>query len=76
MFTCYDHPFIPRTNNDWELFFDEIKRNHRRITGLRHWNRLRHGKHVVLTEEAIKDPYILIRLRAFLYQTYPLEINK
>jgi len=34
LFTVYDHPILPRTNNDHELFFRTIKRRHRRITGL------------------------------------------
>lgn len=45
LFTCYDHPALPRTNNDLELFFRKTKQKHRRITGSRTWNSyiLRHG---------------------------------
>lgn len=34
LFTCYDHYYIPRTNNDLEQFFRRTKACHRRITGL------------------------------------------
>jgi hypothetical protein len=72
LFVCYDHPLIPRTNNDLELFFREIKRDHRRITGLRSWNRyiMRHGENVVLTAEAIKDKNIQLRINSVKYETY------
>lgn len=75
LFVCYDHPLIPRTNNDLELFFHEIKRKHRRITGLRSWNRyiMRHGEHIVLTEEATQDPNIHRRLRSVRYECYKKE---
>ncbi|MCM3763296.1 hypothetical protein M3212_21555 [Alkalihalobacillus oceani] len=51
LFTCYDHPSIPRTNNDLELFFRRTKQQHRRITGSRTWNRyiIRHGENIVFT---------------------------
>lgn len=72
LFTCYDHPLIPRTNNDLELFFRGIKRDHRRITGLRSWNRyiMRHGENVVLTADAIKDNNIQLRITSVKYETY------
>lgn len=33
MFTCYDYPHVPRTNNDHERFFRQTKTRHRRMTG-------------------------------------------
>lgn len=72
LFTCYDHPLVPRTNNDLELFFREIKRDHRRITGLRSWNRyiMRHGENVVLTADAVKDNNIQLRIMSVNYETF------
>lgn len=72
LFVFYDHPLIPRTNNDLELFFREIKRDHRRITGLRSWNRyiMRHGENVVLTAEAVKDKNIQFRISSVNYDAY------
>lgn len=72
LFACYDHPLIPRTNNDLELFFREIKRDHRRITGLRSWNRyiMRHGENIVLTADAFKDKNIQLRITSVKYETY------
>ena len=31
LFTCYDHPHVPRTNNDHERFFRQTKTRHRRF---------------------------------------------
>ena len=75
LFTCYDHPLIPRTNNDLELFIKGIKRKHRRITGLRHWNRyiLRHGELIVFVENAINDPHVMSRLQSVSYEDYRKE---
>lgn len=75
MFTCYDHPLIPRTNNDLELFIKGIKRKHRRITGLRRWNRyiLRHGELIVFVGNAINDPHVLSRLLSVSYEDYREE---
>lgn len=78
LFTCYDHPILPRTNNDLELFFRGIKVKHRRITGLRLWNRyiMRHGEYIVFAENATKDPNILERLNSVTYEDYHKEVQK
>ncbi|WP_391202783.1 hypothetical protein [Psychrobacillus sp. L4] len=72
LFACYDHPILPRTNNDHELFFRRIKRRHRRITGLRSWSRyiMRHGEYIVFAEDAIDDPNIIQRLLSVSYEQY------
>lgn len=72
LFACYDYPILPRTNNDLELFFRRIKRRHRRITGLRSWNRyiMRHGEHIVFAEDAIDDPDIIQRLLSVSHAKY------
>lgn len=36
IFTCYDHPLIPRTNNDLEQALRALSRHERRITGRKH----------------------------------------
>ena len=36
LFTCYDHPLIPRTNNDMEQAFRALSRHERRVTGRKH----------------------------------------
>ncbi|MCM2532277.1 hypothetical protein NDK43_07600 [Neobacillus pocheonensis] len=78
LFTCYDHPILPRTNNDHKLFFRTIKRRHRRITGLRYWNRyiMRHGEYIVFAEDAINNPSILSRLASVSFDDYVTEIKK
>lgn len=78
LFACYDHPILPRTNNDLELFFRGIKVRHRRITGLRSWNRyiMRHGEYIVFVENAIQDPTNLKRLTSVSYSDYYKEVQK
>lgn len=78
LFTFYDNPILPRTNNDHELFFRTIKRRHRRITGLRSWNRyiMRHGEYIVFAEDAISDPCILSRLATVPFDAYINEMKK
>jgi hypothetical protein len=33
LFQCYDHPELPRTNNDLEQLFGSYRRHQRRVTG-------------------------------------------
>ena len=33
LFTCYDHPALPRTNNDLEQTFGRVRHHERRVTG-------------------------------------------
>lgn len=78
LFTVYDHPILPRTNNDHELFFRTIKRRHRRITGLRSWNRyiMRHGEYIVFAEDAISNSSTITRLAAVPFDEYKNEMKK
>ncbi len=39
LFTCYDHPLLPRTNNDLEQALRALNREERRITGRKHVGR-------------------------------------
>jgi CRP-like cAMP-binding protein len=72
LFTCYDHPYIPRTNNDHERFFRQTKTRHRRMTGLRSWNEyiLRSGEMVVLVDDALKQEDLIKRLQSVDYTSY------
>ena len=58
LFTCYNHYYIPRTNNDLEKFFRKTKVSHRRIIGLRNWNTYinRNGKMIVLVNSSTEIP--------------------
>lgn len=66
LFTCYDHPHLPRTNNDHERFFRKTKTRHRRMTGLRSWNEyiIRSGEFVVFVDDALRQKDLLERLQS------------
>lgn len=72
LFTCYDHYYIPRTNNDLEQFFRQAKASHRRITGLRNWNSyiMRNGEMIVLVQDALRQPHLIQRLRSVPFAAY------
>ncbi|MEF3308829.1 transposase, partial [Paenibacillus sp. GYB004] len=75
LFTCYDHPHLPRTNNDHERFFRKTKTRHRRMTGLRSWNEyiIRSGEFVVFVDDALRQKDLLERLQSVSYQTFREE---
>jgi hypothetical protein len=75
LFTCYDHPHVPRTNNDHERFFRRTKTRHRRMTGLRSWNEyiLRCGELVVFVDDALQQKDLVNRLQNVKYQTFQAE---
>jgi hypothetical protein len=72
LFTCYDHYYIPRTNNDLEQFFRQTKASHRRITGLRNWNTYinRNGEMIVLVNDALRQEHVISRLRSVTFDAY------
>lgn len=72
LFTCYDHYYVPRTNNDLEQFFRRMKACHRRITGLRNWNSyiVRNGEMIVLIDDALRQKHVIARLRTVSYEKY------
>ena len=72
LFTCYDHYYIPRTNNDLEQFFRQTKSSHRRITGLRNWNTYinRNGELIVLVNDALRQEHVISRLRSVSFDVY------
>ncbi|WNC12574.1 transposase [Brevibacillus brevis] len=75
LFTCYDHPHVPRTNNDHERFFRQTKTRHRRMTGLRSWNEyiLRSGEMVVFVDDALHQSNVLSRLQSVNYLDFKNE---
>jgi hypothetical protein len=75
LFTCYDHPHVPRTNNDHERFFRKTKTRHRRMTGLRSWNDyiVRSGEFVVFVDDALRQTNVINRLQTVSYQMYNTE---
>jgi hypothetical protein len=72
LFTCYDHFYIPRTNNDLEQFFRRTKACHRRITGLRNWNSyiMRNGEMIVLVDDALRQKHVKARLQSVSYESF------
>jgi hypothetical protein len=75
LFTCYDHPHVPRTNNEHERFFRQTKTRHRRMTGLRSWNEyiLRSGEMVVFVDDALRQENVIGRLRTVDYNVFRTE---
>jgi hypothetical protein len=78
LFTCYDAPHVPRTNNDHERFFRQTKTRHRRMTGRRSWNDyiLRSGEFVVLVDDALQQENVLERLQLVDYSTFAQERSR
>ena len=75
LFTCYDHPHVPRTNNEHERFFRQTKTRHRRMTGLRSWNEyiLRSGEMVVFVDDALRQENVMGRLQTVEYNVFRSE---
>lgn len=78
LFTFYDFPLLPRTNNDLELFFRRTKVRHRRITGSRTWNRyiIRHGENIMFVENVKNEQDGLQKIQNATYSSYKEEANK
>ncbi len=78
LFTYYDYPYMPRTNNDLERFFRNTKKKHRRTTGLRSWNEyiLRYGDYIVFVDDALRQKDIVQRLSNVPYETYKTQANQ
>jgi hypothetical protein len=75
LFTCYNHSFLPRTNNDHERFYRQTKTRHRRMTGRRSWNEyiLRNGEYIVLVDDALKQQDLSNRLGLVPYERYKVQ---
>jgi len=75
LFTCYDYPYLHRTNNDHERFFRKTKTRHRRMTGLRSWNEyiVRSGEFVVFVDDALRQSDLIKRLQSVCYAEFQNE---
>lgn len=65
LFTYYDHPMIPKTNNDLERFFHLAKQDYRRIVGNDNWGKYiqNHGEYSMFVYNyRNKDQQEMIRL--------------
>lgn len=56
LLTCYDHPLLPRTNNDLEQALRALSREQRRITGRKHV-----GRRLVRTPGLVGAGGLLVR---------------
>jgi len=65
LFTCYRIPNVPASNNALELFFKDMKRHQRRITGRKsvHEFLLRYGPFAAFIDYAESFDDLLMRLR-------------
>lgn len=75
LFTCYDHPHVPRTNNHVR-FSRKTKTRHRRMRGLRSWNEYINcsGEFVVSVVDALRQKDLLKRLQSVSYKTFREEL--
>ena len=64
LFTCYDVPGLPRTNNELERFIRQIKMGHRRVSGRKnvHDFIIRYGAYAALVEPSESLDELLARL--------------
>jgi hypothetical protein len=65
LFSCYEQPAIPRTNNDLEQYNGTLKHQQRRITGRKATADYitRHGPYVVFFDPDESDEQVLARFR-------------
>ena len=64
LFTCYDVPGLPRTNNELERFIRQIKMGHRRVSGRKnvHDFIIRYGAYAALIDPSESLDELLTRL--------------
>jgi len=64
LFTCYQVPGLPRTNNDLETFLRDLKTGQRRITGRKavHDFILRYGRYAAFVDYAESQEELFARL--------------
>lgn len=65
LFHCYDRPQVPRTNNELEIFYNQLKRQRRRNTGRKGTQDylVRYGPYLVC-DQSRSEATILSRFRA------------
>ena len=64
LFHCYDQPLVPRTNNEMEIFYNQLKRQRRRNTGRKGTQDylVRYGPYLVCDQSA-SEATVLRRFR-------------
>lgn len=64
LFHCYDQPLVPRTNNEMEIFYNQLKRQRRRNTGRKGTQDylVRYGPYLVY-DQAESEATVLSRFR-------------
>jgi hypothetical protein len=82
LFTCYDVPGLPRTNNELERFIRQIKMGYRRVSGRKnvHDFIIRYGVYAALIDESESLDELLTRLaevaqEAFLQERKRLNLT-
>lgn len=75
LFTCYDVPELPRTNNELETFLRRLKTTQRRVTGRKnvHDFIVRYGRFVAYIDLAESQETLLARLRQVPYADFAQE---
>lgn len=81
LFTCYDVPALPRTNNELEQYMRRIKTGQRRVTGRKNVQDflLRYGRYVTCVDERESLADLITRLQqvdqaAFLQERQALTL--
>lgn len=82
LFTCYDVPGLPRTNNELERFIRQIRMGHRRVSGRKnvHDFIIRYGAYAALVDPSESLDQLLARLaevdqEAFLQERKRLNLT-
>lgn len=75
LFTCYEIPGLPRTNNEMETFLRRLKTGQRRVTGRKKVNDfiVRYGRLVAFLDASESQADLLARLRQVPYEDFLRE---
>lgn len=78
LFTCYDNPILPKTNNDLEQRINRTKRTPRKISGRKstHNSIIRYGDQLVYVEDVLKIPNFCERVALLSEEEILLELKK
>lgn len=78
LFTCYDNPILPKTNNDLERRINRTKRTPRKITGIKSTHRsiIRYGSQLVYVEDVLKIPNFCERVALLSEEEILWELKK
>lgn len=78
LFTCYDVPGLPRTNNELERFIRQIKMGYRRVSGRKnvHDFIIRYGAYAALVDSSENLDVLLTRLADVAQEAFLQERNR